>query len=781
MYQKHYTIIILLIPLMFYGIGNSTVAQTLNLNKSVVNSSAHTNGTTAAKDDILEYTITVKNLSALNFTLSTLYDNIPAGTSYVAGSTTLNGVSVADVSGKMPFAGNGGLINSPSYSAGTLAPNVAASVVFSVKVTANGGSITNTGTVDATYNGTDVIQNTNSVLTNLTPDASCSIIYEMTPFADGGSIPYRYLRTINTSTGAGSAPVYDGSIGPCYDAISGASLAAGSLISSTMGTAAIAYDKYSNRIYFVNNIPDSPQNLGYIDLSATPVCARSFVGYPLETGTGNGYNINRMAFGSDGYGYAVTSGGTDFIQFSVDPVTNIPTINRLGALINDVNNDTNDILSEKGGDIFGDGSGKLYLIANSSKMYKINPANRVATFLGSVNPFPGTSQSVAVDAAGNMYIGGAYQDVYKIDPATMAAVSIGSGTGVYVSGDYTSCAFPVLSSAIRADKTFRDVNGNAMVVGGDIVEYSITVTNTGNINAAGVKLYDSVPSSTTYIAGSTKLNGVSVPDIGGTMPFYVTGGRLVNSPGEQGGIIKPGSANAAVVTFRVQTVPYQQVCNQSKITLLDIDGNTIFVNSGDPNQTGGQAPTCFFSDGVLALNELSFKGSLSNDQSVLQWSVKNDAHVAWYEIEYAENGVSFVSAGKIAGKGIDGVQSNYQFTDVAHTLSPLRYYRLKIVQKGGSHSYSGIIRLNVKGIDIQVLPNPFDRDLNVQLQLKNKETVQMRLIDFHGREVYHREEACSAGNQSISISLPASLAKGMYVMEVVAGSELIYQKKLLKR
>jgi len=103
------------------------------------------------------------------------------------------------------------------------------------------------------------------------------------------------------------------------------------------------------------------------------------------------------------------------------------------------------------------------------------------------------------------------------------------------------------------------------------------------------------------------------------------------------------------------------------------------------------------------------------------------------------------------------------------------------VQQGGSHSYTGVIRLNVKGTDIQVLPNPFDRDLNVQLQLKNKETVQMRLIDFHGREVYHSEEACSAGNQSISISLPASLSKGMYVMEVVVGKEMIYQKKLLKK
>ena len=41
------------------------------------------------------------------------------------------------------------------------------------------------------------------------------------------------------------------------------------------------------------------------------------------------------------------------------------------------------------------------------------------------------------------------------------------------------------------------------VVGGDIVEYTITVTNIGNINAAGVYMYDYIPPSTTYLPGTT--------------------------------------------------------------------------------------------------------------------------------------------------------------------------------------------------------------------------------------------------------------------------------------
>src|SRR5581483_8189543 len=211
-----------------------------------------------------------------------------------------------------------------------------------------------------------------------------------------------------------------------------------------------------------------------------------------------------------------------------------------------------------------------------------------------------------------------------------------------------------------------------------------------NINAAGVKLYDYIPASTNYVSNSATLNGSPVADVSGAMPFSVTGGRLVNSPGEQGGIIKPGAAYQAVVKFRVKIDPLQHICNQSKITLLDVDGNTIFVNSTDTTKAGTQTPTCFYSDGLLATNGLKFKGSLNSDVSVLQWSVTDDANVAYYEVEYAENGVSFTTTGKVAGKQNGAGANNYQFIDQVHTLSPARYYRIKLVQKGGSVTYSGI-------------------------------------------------------------------------------------------
>ena len=763
----------LLLFLLLCSMAAGVHAQSMTITKSVINFTIGGDGSLASDGDVLIYTITVKNNSSSNFTASKLYDNIPAGVSYVTGSTTLNGSAVADVSGKMPYT-SGGLFNTSSNGSGILGANKTATITFSVKVTANAGKITNTATVDATYNGnTSFVKTSNTVFTNLIEDALCSTIFQSTGATPTSNV-YTQLRDVDPATGEATTIYYNGSSGPCYNANTGAALTSGTLYATP---AAIAYDKNTNRIYFVNQGGSQPP-LGYIDLNFSTPRAYSYVGYPLETSSSG---INRMGFSSDGYGYALTGDGSDLIQFSINS-SNVPVINRLGALIDDASNgSSHKILSESGGDIFGDGSGKMYLIAHSGAMYKINPSTRIATYLGTTSPSPGDSYSLAIEASGEIYVGGGYQKVLKVDLNTMALTQVNSGTtNVYWAGDYTSCSFPVLSPSITADKTFVNVNGSSTVVGGDTVKYIITVKNSGNINAAVVKLYDYIPSSTHYLAGSTTLNGSAVADVSGAMPYSVTGGAYVNTAGEQAGILKPGTANAAIVTFKVVTEPLKTVCNQSKITLLDDDGNIIFVNSSDPDSVG-QTPTCFVTDQLLILNDLKFKGSLNNSQSVLNWSMTGDENVAYYEIEYSETGSSFTTLGKVAGKGNTGLLNSYRYTDVTNNLSAMRYYRLKIVQTGGSSSYSGIIRLDVKGMNIQVVPNPFDKSLNLQLQLKTAQSVQIRLLDLSGRPVYSGIEQLGAGNHSLSINLPAGLSKGMYVMDVSTGNTLLFHKKLLKQ
>jgi hypothetical protein len=178
---------------------------------------------------------------------------------------------------------------------------------------------------------------------------------------------------------------------------------------------------------------------------------------------------------------------------------------------------------------------------------------------------------------------------------------------------------------------------------------------------------------------------------------------------------------------------------------------------------------------------LKFKGTLQEQKSVLNWTMNGDEGVATYDVEYSENGTSFTKAGTIVAKGNTNIANSYQFTDVDHTFSTTRYYRLKVNQKGGNMNYSGTIMLNINDLDVEALPNPFERDINVQIRLKTAEQVRIRLLDFAGREVYSSSEQLGIGSHSLSIRIPSGLTKGMYMLDVRAGKDQLFTKKLLKK
>ena len=106
--------------------------------------------------DTMRYTITVKNVSSVDATNVMLRDTVPANTAYVAGSTTLNGATVADVAAVSPLA-NGMLIDSPANPVPGLMPAAPANgqsniatITFDVVVnpnTAGGTVISNQGFV----------------------------------------------------------------------------------------------------------------------------------------------------------------------------------------------------------------------------------------------------------------------------------------------------------------------------------------------------------------------------------------------------------------------------------------------------------------------------------------------------------------------------------------------------------------------------------------------------------------------------------------------------------
>ena len=169
-----------------------------------------------------------------------------------------------------------------------------------------------------------------------------------------------------------------------------------------------------------------------------------------------------------------------------------------------------------------------------------------------------------------------------------------------VAGDEDPTVVQIQSApAFQVEKVSDDQTGDpAVLLPGDTLLYTITVVNLGNEDALDVTLRDAVPANTTYVSGSTTLNGNAVPDgVGGSSPLAA--GILINAPSAPG---VPGSipaalvsdpANVATVTFEVvvdaNVVDGTIISNQGFVTSLP--AAIVDVPSDDPDTPVPDDPT----------------------------------------------------------------------------------------------------------------------------------------------------------------------------------------------
>jgi uncharacterized repeat protein (TIGR01451 family) len=161
-----------------------------------------------------------------------------------------------------------------------------------------------------------------------------------------------------------------------------------------------------------------------------------------------------------------------------------------------------------------------------------------------VNNTPGTAE-VQTAGADTSAVDVVFADAVGINDATAARDGQASTLGQYA---FVSAAIAVAkTSAVISDPFNGAINPKA--IPGGVIEYTITVTNTGATATTAATLQDAIPANSTYVASSTSLNGGAVADVAGVMPFVAA--RAINSPAAASGVLNVGAGNAATVKFRV--------------------------------------------------------------------------------------------------------------------------------------------------------------------------------------------------------------------------------------
>jgi hypothetical protein len=125
------------------------------------------------------------------------------------------------------------------------------------------------------------------------------------------------------------------------------------------------------------------------------------------------------------------------------------------------------------------------------------------------------------------------------------------------------------------------------------------------------------------------------------------------------------------------------------------------------------------------------------------------------------------------------VSNVYKSGDYASCSFAVQPARLSTAGKSLTNNADPVL-LN-QNIAIHVNPNPFLQDLRLTIQLHKTEAVLIRLIDSYGRTIFTSSQKLGAGVNTLHVSVPAGLSQGIYILELSAGNNRLFQKKLIKK
>ncbi len=220
-----------------------------------------------------------------------------------------------------------------------------------------------------------------------------------------------------------------------------------------------------------------------------------------------------------------------------------------------------------------------------------------------------------------------------------------------------------------------------------------------------------------------------------------------------------------------------------RITPFDATSNGSFlIGSGTADTEPDLVITGGFSDANIIATSLpvtlvNFKLNRSNSNVVLNWQTQSEINFSHFELERSNNAQTFYPIATI--NGLDKANgSAYSYTDVSNTASA-SYYRLKIVDKDGSFTYSNVLTdvFNNADMPLMIYPTVSNGTAVKAVFTPVVKAAQLKVLDVNGRLMVTYNLQSGATNQSIETS---SLNKGIYFI-VLQNEGIVESAKLMKQ
>jgi hypothetical protein len=178
---------------------------------------------------------------------------------------------------------------------------------------------------------------------------------------------------------------------------------------------------------------------------------------------------------------------------------------------------------------------------------------------------------------------------------------------------------------------------------------------------------------------------------------------------------------------------------------------------------------------ALPVSLIHFQLKRDKTAILLSWQTKQEINSKEYEMQKSTDGIEFKQIAVIQSNNqLNGSQYNY--TDKKIT-SKVNYYRLKMIDKDGSFTYSNIIKDIVEdnAPSFHIYPSLSTGEM-VTVEFKNiSNKAELKMLNFNGQLIKTYQLSANSGVQKIETT---HLAKGMYLL-ILQEKGIVLHKKLI--
>ncbi|WP_291720931.1 T9SS type A sorting domain-containing protein [Bernardetia sp.] len=190
------------------------------------------------------------------------------------------------------------------------------------------------------------------------------------------------------------------------------------------------------------------------------------------------------------------------------------------------------------------------------------------------------------------------------------------------------------------------------------------------------------------------------------------------------------------------------------------EGECDFTNNGQNADIG----PC-----LLPVELISLYAENLSEKVVVHWATASELDNDYFLVERAGEDLQFKAIGKVKGKGSKNTRTDYLFNDYEPMLGT-SYYRLKQVDFNGQWVNTKIVSVTrtTNNLPPALYPNPnkAGRELYMRGLVDASMIKQLRIVSVTGQEVVANIPVRTSVDGITVISLPKSLSKGIYILNV---------------